>query len=84
MKAAPQTMGELRKMLAETLQEVRYGHMDPQRGAAVAKLGGQIANLIHAEIDAWKYLAEVGAEVGDQRVGALPINGASERKVISG
>lgn len=72
MRQVPTTMGQLRKMLAETLHEVRYGHIPPAQGIAVAKIGAQIANLIAAEIDACRFLAEAGQHT--ENLGELPLN----------
>lgn len=72
MKAVPNTMGQLRRMLAEACHEVRYGHMDPQRGVATAKIAAQIANLIKVEIEAAQFMAEVGGQ--QKSLGELPIN----------
>lgn len=72
MNEVPNTMGELRRELALTLHDVRYGHMESQRGLAVAKIAGQIANLMSAEIEACRFLSELGQST--QRFGATPIN----------
>lgn len=72
MRQVPNTMGQLRKMLAETFHEVRYGHMPAQQGIATAKIAAQIANLIQVEIDACKFLSEIGQN--SQTFGELPLN----------
>ena len=81
MQSAPKNLGEIRKMPAETMQEVRYGHMDPARAIATAKVAAQIANLIEVEIKAWQYIQEVEGEVKD--IGKLPVNTLSNRKVLA-
>jgi len=68
----PTTTGQLRKMLAETMAEVRYGHMDPSRAIAVAKVAAQITQTITAEMNAQKLLWDLG--VANQDFGALPLN----------
>lgn len=72
MQNVPNTMGQLRKMLAEACHEVRYGHMEPARGIATAKIAAQIGNLIQTEIDACRFMAENGLVTNG--LGELPIN----------
>lgn len=80
---APITLGEMRNMLAETMREVRYGHMNPQQGIAVAKVAAQIASLIKVEMDAWKYLEEAGAEV-KREMGKLPVHREPRHRALAG
>jgi len=75
---APKNLGELRRMLAETMHEVRYGHMDPARGIATAKIAAQIANAYEVEIKAWVYIQEMDGEV--KSLGKMPINTLPFRK----
>lgn len=77
MKGVPNTMGELRRMLAETMHEVRYGHMNATQGVAVAKVAAQIANLIDVEIKACQMLTNMGQET--QVFGELPINRVKQK-----
>lgn len=79
----PMTLGDMRAMLAETMREVRYGHMNPQQGIAVAKVAAQIAGLIKVEIEAWQYLEDAGAEV-KREMGKLPIHREPRHRALAG
>lgn len=76
MQSVPNSMGELRKLLVQTMHDMRYGHVDVQTGLGMAKVGAQVANLINAEIDACKFLMEVGDKT--QKFGGLPIDKIEE------
>lgn len=79
----PMTLGDMRSMLAETMREVRYGHMNPQQGIAVAKVAAQIASLIKVEMEAWQYLDEAGAEV-KREMGKLPVHREPRHRALAG
>ena len=72
MNEAPDTFGELRRDLAQVMHDMRYGHLDVPRGLAVGKIAAQIANLMNAEIEACRFLSELGQNT--QVLGGTPIN----------
>lgn len=82
-KKPPMSLGEMRAMLAETMREVRYGHMNPQQGIAVAKVAAQVAALIKVEMEAWKYLEEVGADI-NREMGKLPVHREPRHRALAG
>ena len=64
-----QTTGELRKVLAATLEAVRSGAVSIEKAGAIQKLAGRINESIYAE-------AKIAALLGrkDARLGSLPID----------
>ncbi len=83
MSEAPTTLGQIRTMLCETMNEVRYGHMPAQQGIAVAKVAAQIGNLIKVEIEAWDYLNNVDSGIKAE-MGKLPVHKQPRHKAIAG
>ena len=71
MRSSIKNSDELREFLCETAVEIRYKHLDVDRGQAIAKLAAQVNESVRIEIMANRIAAEMGES--HQKFGALPI-----------
>lgn len=66
------TTGELRAFLAQALEDVKDGTLEPERANRITKLAAQINESFYSEIKIVKILGEAGTAVS--QLGELPIN----------
>lgn len=63
-----QTTGELRKLLADTIQSVRDGKISLDKAGAIQKLAGRVNESIYAEAKIVAMLGKKDAPLGSLQI----------------
>jgi len=82
MQDEPKSLGDVRQVVAEALWDVRYGHLKPEVGVAIAEMADTINNSLRTEIMAWAMAVKTGDNVKHE-LGALPLNTAKAMKTLA-
>ena len=69
----PKTQGDLRQLIADSIWEVRYGHLAVDRLIAMSGGFDSINTSLRTEIAAWALMVQLG-KAQSHELGSLPLN----------